>query len=396
VPSAHEAGTASLGAGLLDPADGSPEGRARLALWLRVQAELHLEPELGAELLARAGGDPRAALAALEARAQRRGGSRVRARREEPARAREALAGVPAWVLPLPAEGYPARLRAIPDPPAVLCVQGRAESLVLGGVAIVGARAATRYGLEVARDLAAQLARRGVTVVSGLARGIDAAAHRGALEAGGATVAVLACGLDRTYPPEHAALRGQIAATGAVVSEMPPGVPPRAPYFPLRNRLISGLVDAVVVVEARTRSGSLITARHALTQGREVMAVPGPIRTPTSAGPNRLLADGAPPLLCVDDVLERLPPGAATRAGVRSGAGRGSDASRPRAELPPLLALLARGPLDRDAAAAALGWPPGRLAAELVGLALAGHVVEDRDGRLHARLPSEARSRGGG
>jgi len=373
--------------GLLDPADAASDRREVFDLWLRVQLALHLEPEAAARLVTRAAGDPRRVLAAC-------GPSGRRA--PELARSRAALETAGARLLALPAVGYPARLRAIVDPPAVLGVEGRAEVLDTGGVAIVGSRAATRYGLDVAHELARALAQRGVTIVSGMARGVDAAAHRGALEAGGWTIAVLACGLDRTYPPEHRRLRGEIAESGAVVSEMPPGVPPRAPYFPLRNRLISGLVDVVVVVEARERSGSLITVRHALVQGREVLALPGPIDAPTSAGPNRLLGEGAAPLLSVQDVLDRLPEGVA-RAPERvpksaaecTDPAAGGDAGR-------LTALLARGPLDRDAACSALGWRPARLAVAVVSLTLAGRLVEDRDGRLHPRDGGGARPRRSG
>ena len=205
-------------------------------------------------------------------------------------------------------------------------------------VAIVGPRAPTAYGRVVARALARALASAGLVVVSGLARGVDAEAHEGALDAGGRTIAFQACGPERVYPAEHRRLAARIAASGAVVSELPPGTPPRAPHFPLRNRLISGLSLAVVVVEAREQSGTLVTARHAAEQGVDVLAVPGPIDAPTSRGTNRLLRDGAKPLLDVRDVLDaigiRVQPPAAARAGRRAVrrplAPRRRGAGRPR------------------------------------------------------------------
>lgn len=201
---------------------------------------------------------------------------------------------------------YPQMLREIPDPPGVLFVRGEIEPADAMAVAIVGTRRATHYGKQQAERLAGALARAGVTVVSGLARGIDAAAHRGALNAGGRTIAVLASGVLNVFPPEHDKLAIEVAAHGAVVSEAAPTMPPLAGMFPQRNRIISGLSMGVIVVEAADRSGALITARHAMEQGREVFAVPGPIDSPASSGPHRLLRDGAKLVTCVDDVLEEL------------------------------------------------------------------------------------------
>ncbi|HMO83832.1 MAG TPA: DNA-processing protein DprA, partial [Lacipirellulaceae bacterium] len=202
--------------------------------------------------------------------------------------------------------GYPGLLSEIPDPPGVLFVRGTIEPADAMAVAIVGTRRASRYGRQTAERLAGALARAGVTVVSGLARGIDAAAHQGALNAGGRTIAVLASGVLNVFPPEHEALAQQVAAQGAVVSESAPTMPPLSGMFPQRNRIISGLSMGVVIVEAAERSGALITARHAMEQGREVFAVPGPIDSPGSTGPNRLLRDGARLVACVDDILEEL------------------------------------------------------------------------------------------
>ena len=200
----------------------------------------------------------------------------------------------------------PPLLRAIFDPPKRLYLRGGAGDDVLerGAVAIVGARACSPYGAQVARRLGRELARAGLVVVSGLARGIDGEAHRGALEAGGMTVAVLGCGIDRDYPAAHAELARRIRERGLVVSEYEQGVEPAPWRFPARNRIIAGLCGATLVVEARERSGALITADFALEEGRDVLAVPGEITSPLSAGTNALLKLGAAPCTSADDVLE--------------------------------------------------------------------------------------------
>lgn len=210
-------------------------------------------------------------------------------------------------------EAYPGRLLEIPDPPTVLSLWGGLDDVDDPAVAVVGSRRATPYGLRVAEGLGASLAEAGITVVSGLARGIDAAAHRGALEAGGRTLAVLGSGLDRVYPRDNEALAAAIAASGAVISEFPLGTPPEPGHFPRRNRVVSGLCRAVVVVEGEAGSGSLITARLALDQGREVGAVPGPVHSPTSVGPHFLLREGAFLVQRGEDVLEALPEDARRR-----------------------------------------------------------------------------------
>ena len=204
--------------------------------------------------------------------------------------------------------GYPPLLAAIHDPPAGLFVRGGAEAAVLvrAAVAIVGARSCSPYGSQVARTCARELAAVGLVVVSGLARGIDGEGHRGALEAGGETVAVLGCGVDRDYPASHRELAARICERGLIVSEYAPGVEPAPWRFPARNRVIAGLARAVVVVEARERSGALITADFALEQGRDVFAVPGEITSALSAGTNALLGLGATPYTRVEDVLEAL------------------------------------------------------------------------------------------
>ena len=204
--------------------------------------------------------------------------------------------------------GYPPLLAAIPDPPPLLWCRGRPAAIEAPAVAIVGSRTASPYAREVAARLGADLAARGVAVVSGLARGVDAAAHRGALAGGGVTTAVLGCGADVVYPREHGALLAQLAAQGAAVSELAPGAPPRPFHFPRRNRIISGLSLAVVVVEASERSGSLITARCAAEQGREVMAVPGNVLSGRSRGGHALIKDGAKVVETADDILEEIRP----------------------------------------------------------------------------------------
>jgi DNA processing protein len=205
-------------------------------------------------------------------------------------------------------EGYPRLLSQIDDPPGVLFTRGAFEPCDALAIAIVGARHASAYGRRVASQLAGGLARAGCTIVSGLARGIDAAAHRGALDAGGRTIAVLGSGVLEIYPPEHADLALEVMRNGAVVSETPPLMEPQTGAFPARNRIISGLSLGTIVVEAADRSGSLITARLAGEQGREVFAVPGPIDSRTSRGCHRLIRDGAKLVESVDDVLEELGP----------------------------------------------------------------------------------------
>ncbi len=203
---------------------------------------------------------------------------------------------------------YPPPLLEIPDPPALLYVRGTLEPRDQLAIALVGSRRCTPYGLRIAEKLAASLARTGFTIVSGLARGIDAAAHRGALKAGGRTIAVLANGLEQVYPSEHGELANEVAARGAVLSELPMRQGPIAGLFPQRNRIISGLCLGVVVVEAAPRSGSLSTANHAMEQNREVFAVPGPVDSLCSRGCHRLIRDGARLVETVDDILEELGP----------------------------------------------------------------------------------------
>ena len=262
--------------------------------------------------------------------------------------------------------GYPALLAELHDPPARLHLRGGAtEILSRPAVAIVGARSCSRYGAQVARDIACELAAAGVVVVSGLARGIDGEAHRGALAGGGLTVAVLGCGIDRDYPRAHAELARRIAESGLVVSEYPPGIEPAPWRFPARNRIVAGLARATVVVEARERSGALITADFALELGRDVFAVPGEITSGLSKGTNDLIRQGATPLLAVDDVLGAL--------------GLEAAPPKPPASVSPeaagVLAVLADGAAALDELARATGLGSPEVAVALTELELAGLVA---------------------
>lgn len=220
----------------------------------------------------------------------------------------ERLEALGAQILTLADEAYPRLLREIYDPPIALYVKGELEAaLAQPTIAVVGSRRCSTYGTNAANFLARELAAHGITIVSGLARGIDGAAHRGALEAGGKTVGVIGTGMDVIYPKEHKKLTEEMAVGGAVVSEFPLGTPPLAQNFPYRNRVISGLCLGVLIVEAAEHSGSLITARLAMEQGREVFAVPGNITSQTSFGPNYLIKDGAKLVQHWRDVIEELP-----------------------------------------------------------------------------------------
>ena len=302
-----------------------------------------------------------------------------RQRLEDAARAAAAksiAAGVRAAMEPIPwfDSRYSALLNCVADPPPVLWVRGNPATLAMPVVAIVGSRAATPYALDVSARLAGELSARGVAVASGLARGVDSAAHRGALAAGGSTISVLGSGLDRIYPPEHETLAQTIANTGLIVSELGPGAPPLAEHFPLRNRIISGISLAVVVVEASENSGSLITARSAMDQGRDVMAVPGSVLTGRNRGSHGLLKDGAKVVETADDILEELGWPAARMA-----------IEDPRKSLPrdPLLMRMEAGELyGLDELVEATGTPPSKLLPRLMELELRGLVKGAGGGRF--------------
>jgi DNA processing protein len=262
---------------------------------------------------------------------------------------------------------FPERLGAIFDPPPSLYLRGGGEPELLArrSVAVVGARSCSPYGAEVARMLGRELSAAGLVVLSGLARGIDGEAHRGALAAGGLTLAVLGCGIDRDYPASHAQLSRRIEERGLVVSEYEPGVEPAPWRFPARNRIIAGLSEAVVVVEARERSGALITADFALDEGREVFAVPGEITGSLSAGTNALLKLGATPLTSSDDVLDAL--------GIERS--EPPEALEVSPEATRLLELVRAGPAGADELAARGALDAGRASVALTELELAGLVA---------------------
>lgn len=271
---------------------------------------------------------------------------------------------------------YPGLLKVIEDPPPVLYIKGTLRPADDRAVALVGARRASGYGRSVTERLSRTLAQRGFTIVSGMARGIDGWAHQAALDVPGRTIAVLGCGLDILYPPEHGRLREQIEDHGAVLSEFPFGTPPDPGNFPQRNRIISGLSVGVVVVEAAARSGSLITARLALEQGREVFAVPGPVGAETSIGTHSLIKQGAKLVEGVEDILEELLPGlGATWEGPVL---QDESADRPSFDLLPDERLvydrLSAEPRHIDEITASVRWPPSRMAGLLLQLELKGAV----------------------
>jgi len=272
---------------------------------------------------------------------------------------------------------YPPLLRHIARPPVVLFVRGDPAVLARPAVALVGARAATLGARTWTHDVAADLARCGLVIASGLARGIDAAAHQGALAAGGATVAVLGCGPDICYPPEHAPLAARVVASGCLVTEFPPGTPPRAWHFPMRNRILAGLVSGVVVVQAEPKSGALVTARHALDENRQLMAVPGEIADPRSRGPHALLRDGAALVEDAGDILRNLglEPAAA-------GAGRGPETDAVLGgDLGALWRALGKS-AEIETLRARLGWSAERLLRVLAELELAGLVRRQPGGTV--------------
>lgn len=267
---------------------------------------------------------------------------------------------------------YPKSLFEIPDPPPFLYVRG--ELLFNGpAIAIVGSRRATSYGILTTTRLAEGLARHGISVVSGMARGIDTAAHKGALQAGGRTIGVLGCGIDKVYPPENRMLFGEMAAKGCLISEFPLGTLPLAENFPRRNRIISGLSKGVLVVEAAENSGSLITAQYALEHGRDVFAVPGNISFATSRGGNRLIKQGAKLVDCLEDILEELggrlaAPTAATGLPLKPN----FDLTAREAAI---YEQLARSPLHIDALIAQTELTAGEVSSMLLHLELKGAIV---------------------
>ena len=273
---------------------------------------------------------------------------------------------------------FPPALLQTADPPLLLYVQGDASRLALPSLAVVGSRHPTPQGEANARAFAATLSGHGIVVVSGLAQGIDAAAHEGALSAAAGTVAVVGTGLDRVYPARHRDLAHRIAAHGALVSEFAPGTPPLPEHFPRRNRIIAGLSQGTLVVEAALQSGSLITARLALEAGREVFAMPGSIHAPQSKGCHALLKQGAKLVETAQDILEELRGAPIGQAALRLEPAAGAPAD-------PLLAALGHDPVTMDALVSRTGWPAQDLSARLMTLELDGEVAR-LPGGLYQRL----------
>ena len=264
---------------------------------------------------------------------------------------------------------YPPALLEIPDPPNLLYVRGNPSLLAQGGLAMVGSRNATPLGLQTAENFARTLAAQGINIISGLALGIDAAAHRGALDGAGKTIAVIGTGTDRLYPARNKTLALEILRDGAIVSEFPLGTPAIAANFPRRNRIISGLAKGVLVVEAALQSGSLITARLAAEQGREVFAIPGSIHSPVARGCHLLIKQGAKLVETAQDILEEL--------GVRQspGAPPATPSVAPDAPENPLLAAIGHGPCSFDELVARTGLATDHLLGELLALELAGQIA---------------------
>lgn len=265
-------------------------------------------------------------------------------------------------------ESYPARLKEVDQPPPVLYIRGEYLPEDLYAVAVVGTRKVTAYGRQVTEELCSHLAANGMTVISGLARGVDAIAHQTALKAGGRTIAVLGSGVDKIYPPEHRGLAEKMMEQGAIVSDYAVGTPPDASNFPPRNRIISGLSLAVVVVEAAETSGALITAEFAAEQGREIFAVPGSILAPQSKGTNRLIQKGAQPLLTPADLMQALD---ISRIGAQKSARKALPADEIEAKV---LSVLGREPMHVDEIRSQADLPIEKISATLALMELKGMV----------------------
>jgi DNA processing protein len=364
------------------------------AAWLRLLETPGLGRGVARRLLA-ACGSPEAVLAASPGTWRELAGAAVaQALSAPPPLFAERLAAAQAWraamadhhVLVLGDAAWPPALLQIADPPLLLYVRGNPGALAQPSLAIVGSRQATAQGKDTARAFAQALGRQGYVVVSGLAQGIDAAAHEGALASPAGTVAVVGTGLDRSYPPRHAELAARIAAHGALVSEYAPGTPPLPEHFPQRNRIIAGLSLGTLVVEAALRSGSLITARLASEGGRDVFAVPGSIHAPQSKGCHALLKQGAKLVETAEDILEELLGPAAPRQGSLTLNANGAVGASQDTPVDPLLDALGPDPVTLDALQARTGWPTPELLAKLLDFELAGQVARLPGGLYQRRF----------
>ena len=352
--------------------------------WFRLLETPGLGREGARRLLASFGSAARSLAASKAALREVIGAKLADAVHVEPAALAGRLQAARAWlqggderqVLCIGDSGYPTLLLQSADPPLLLYLQGNAALLNRPCLAVVGSRNASAQGVDNARSFATYLSQQGWTIVSGLAFGIDGAAHEGALAGPGSTVAVVGTGLDRVYPARHRALAHRIAAAGLLVSEYAPGTPPLASNFPPRNRIIAGLSRGTLVIEAALQSGSLITARLAAEAGREVFAVPGSIHSPMSRGCHALIRQGAKLVESGADILEELQPGAFGAAHMQAG----SDAGAQRA-VDPVLEALGHDPVTLDALCARTGWSAQGLNARLLELEL-----EDRVARLPGGL----------
>ncbi len=352
--------------------------------WLRLNQTENVGPVTFHQLI----GAYKTATAAIDALPElsHRGGRRkalrvysAEAAAQDMARAKD----IGAFFVAIGEVGYPPDLAHVPSPPPMICVCGKLELAEMKSVAIVGARNASALGMKFARQLAHGLCEAGFLVVSGLARGIDTAAHEASVNA--QTAAVLAGGLDHFYPPENEKLQRAIGERGLLMSEMLPGTAPKAEYFPRRNRIISGMAKAVIIVEAAMRSGSLITARFAAEQGREVFAVPGSPLDPRCEGTNRLIKDGANILTSIEDVLQALNTPSFAPMGMLFETETApvlepsaiSDVERER-----VLTLLSPSPIETDDLIRESGLAAGQVVTILLELEIAGHAIRHAGGRV--------------
>jgi DNA processing protein len=367
-----------------------------LAAWLRLLLTPGIGPVHGRALLS-ALGPPQAVFAASQAeRSACVGTALAAALNDEPAALAPALQRLRSWLdadaahdwVALDDARYPQALLQTADPPLLLYTKGRTELLSAPGIAIVGSRNPTPQGADNARAFAEHLGRAGLTIVSGMALGIDGAAHSGALAAGAGTIAVVGTGLDRVYPRAHRALAHQIAERGLLISEFELGTESLAPNFPRRNRIIAGISLGTLVVEAALESGSLITARFAVESGRDVFAIPGSIHSPQSRGCHALIKQGAKLVDDVRDVLEELRwPSVVSGPAPAAAVGVNDDATDVAPD--PLLAAMGYDPVDLDQLQARTGWPTAQMSARLLELELQGHVARLPGGRYQRSVRVE-------